>query len=172
MNPMKKTRLAKLTLNIGAGKDQIKLEKGINLIKTITGIEPIKTITQKRIPSWGVRPGLPIGCKLTLRKKKANALLKKLLSAKDNVLKLTNIDDCGNVSFGIGEYIEIPGIPYDPKIGVLGFQVCITLEKPGFRIKHRKVKVKKISKKHSVKKEEAIQFLKDEFDVKLEGEKT
>ena len=45
MNPMQKTRLAKVTLNIGAGKDQAKLEKGIQLIKAITGIEPVKTIT-------------------------------------------------------------------------------------------------------------------------------
>ena len=172
MNPMQKTRLAKVTLNIGAGKDQTKLEKGIYLIKSITGIDPVKTITQKRIPSWGVRPGLPIGCKLTLRKEKAKEILKRLLVAKDNTLKLNNIDSCGNVSFGIEEYIDIPDVPYDPKIGVLGLQVCITLEKPGFRIKHRKVRGKKISKKHSVKQEDAVHFLEDEFEVKIEGEKT
>ncbi|HDD70826.1 MAG TPA: 50S ribosomal protein L5 [Candidatus Woesearchaeota archaeon] len=172
MNPMQKTRLAKVTLNIGAGKDQAKLEKGIQLIKAITGIEPVKTITQKRIPSWGVRPGLPIGCKLTLRKEKAKEVLKRLFVAKDNVLKLNNVDSFGNVSFGIEEYIDIPGVPYDPKIGVLGLQVCITLEKPGFRIKHRKVRAKKIPKKHSVKKVDAVNFLKDEFNVKIEGERT
>ena len=171
MNPMQKTRLAKITLNIGAGKDQVKLEKGINLIKSITGIEPIKTITQKRIPSWGVRPGLPIGCKLTLRKEKAKEILKRLLVAKEHILKRANIDEHGNISFGIEEYIDIPDVPYDPKIGVLGLQVCITLEKPGFRIKHRKIRSRKIAKNHAVNKEEAIQFLKDEFDVKIEGEK-
>ena len=169
---MQKTRLAKVTLNIGAGKDQTKLDKGMTLIKSITGIEPVKTITQKRIPSWGVRPGLPIGCKLTLRKEKAKLLLKRLLVAKENTLKLTNIDHHGNVSFGIEEYIDIPDVPYDPKIGILGLQVCVTLEKPGFRVKNRKVRSKKISRKHDVSREDAVQFLEKEFDVKIVGEKT
>ena len=69
MNPMQQVRIGKLTLNIGAGKDPSKLEKGLTLIKSITGIEPLKTVTTKRIAEWGLRPGLPIGCKLTLRKK-------------------------------------------------------------------------------------------------------
>ena len=76
MNPMKTIKLEKVTLNIGAGKDQAKLEKGMLLLKNITNISPVKTFTKKRIPDWGIRPGLPIGCKLTLRKKKALDLLK------------------------------------------------------------------------------------------------
>ena len=162
---MKNIRMAKVTLNIGAGKDQTKLEKGIQLIKSITGIDPIKTVTQKRIPSWGIRPGLPIGCKLTLRKDIAKDVLKRILVAKENTLNLTNFDQKGNVSFGIHEYIDIPGVVYDPKIGIMGLQICITLEKPGFRIKHRKINAKKIPKNHNVSQEEAVSFLKDEFGV-------
>ncbi len=170
-NNMRKTKLAKITLNIGAGKDQTKLDKGIELIKNITGITPVKTVTTKRIPSWGIRPGLPIGCKVTLRKEKAKEILKRLLVAKENILKLSNFDSHGNVSFGISEYIDIPGVPYDPKIGVLGLQVCITLEKPGFRIKHRKNKTKKIPKTHIVSKDDAVAYLKEIFNVNIEGEK-
>ena len=48
MNPMKSIKIEKLTLNIGAGKDQNKLEKAKILLKHITGIEPVKTTTQKR----------------------------------------------------------------------------------------------------------------------------
>ena len=91
MNPMQLPRIEKLTLNIGAGKDQTKLEKGIVLIKAITGIDPIKTVTKKRIPEWGLRPGLPIGCKLTLRKAAAIDLLKRLLQAKELKLKDSQI---------------------------------------------------------------------------------
>ena len=73
---MQAIKVEKITLNIGAGKDQTKLERGILLLKNITGIDPVKTFTNKRIPTWGLRPGLPIGCKITLRKEKAviNAL--------------------------------------------------------------------------------------------------
>ena len=140
MNPMQEIRIEKLTLNIGAGKDPAKLDKGMTLIKTITGIEPVKTITKKRIAEWGLRPGLPIGCKITLRKQAAHTLIPRLLTAKDNKLTTKNFDEHGMISFGIPEYIDIPGVPYNPSIGVIGLQVCITLEKKGYRIKRRKIR--------------------------------
>jgi large subunit ribosomal protein L5 len=171
MNPMQQPRIEKLTLNIGAGKDQTRLEKGVAVIKMITGIEPIKTITSERIPTWGLRPGLPIGCKLTLRKQKAVEVLKRLLQAKDNTLQTTHFDNAGNISFGIHEYIDIPGATYDPKIGVLGLQVCLTLEKPGYRIKRRKIQQKNIPKKHMISREEAITFMQKAFNVRV-GEQT
>jgi ribosomal protein L5 len=61
MNRMQQVRLEKITLNIGAGKDQKKLELGLKLLKKITEIDPVRTVTNKRIPTWGLRPGLPIG---------------------------------------------------------------------------------------------------------------
>jgi len=167
MNAMQQPRIEKLTLNIGAGKDQNLLEKGMVVLKQITGIEPIKTITNKRIPTWGLRPGLPIGCKLTLRKEKAKEILKRLLEAKENTLKPTQFDKTGNLSFGIHEYIDIPGIKYDPKIGVIGLQVCLTLEKPGYRVKRRKVMQKKIPPKHVISKDEAMKFMQQSFGVKI-----
>lgn len=168
MNPMQKVNVEKLTLNIGAGKEQTKLEKGVVLIKKITGRDPVKTITNKRIPAWGVRPGLPIGCMITLRKQPAKELLTRLLKAKENKLKESQFDNSGNVSFGIHEYIDIPGVNYDPAIGVLGLQVCLTLEKPGYRIKKRKLKKKSMPKKHTVTKQEAMEFMKNSFKIEVQ----
>lgn len=165
MNTMKTIRIEKVTLNIGAGKDQNKLEKARLLLKAITGIEPVKTVTQKRIPTWGLRPGLPIGCKITSRKKAAYELLKKLIEAKESNLKESQFDERGNIAFGIHEYIDIPGVKYDPKIGIIGLQVCVTLERPGFRVKKRSLKKSNISKGHVIKKEEAIEFMKKEFNI-------
>lgn len=170
MNTMQKVRIEKVTLNLGAGKDQGKIEKGLILLKTITGMTPVKTITNKRIAGWGLRPGLPIGCKVTVRKQKAVELLKRLIYAKDNMLKEEQFDNSGNLAFGIPEYIDIEGIDYDSKIGVIGLEVCVTLEKPGYRIKKRGLKKKKISKKHLITKEEAIEFMKENFKIKLAGE--
>lgn len=167
MNPMQQLRIEKVTLNIGAGKDQAKLDKGMVLIKAITGIEPVKTVTNKRIPGWGLRPGLPIGCKLTLRKSSAIELLKRLLEAKEKILKDTQFDEQGNLSFGIHEYIDIPGVAYDPKIGIIGLQVCVSFEKPGYRIKRRRLVPKKIPKKHQVSKEEAMKFMQANFGVTM-----
>src|SRR3989344_4675765 len=116
MNPMQQVKIGKVTLNIGAGKDPAKLEKGLVLIK-----------------------------------------------AKENNLAERNFDTNGNISFGIQEYIDIPGVAYDPKIGVIGLEVCVTLEKNGYRIKNRKIKQKKLPKKHTVTKEEAKEFMKKQF---------
>lgn len=167
MNLMKEIKVEKITLNIGTGKDQTKLEKGIKLIKNLTGINPIKTVTKKRIPSWGLRPGLPIGCKLTLRKDAAIKTITRLLAARDNILQESQFDENGSIAFGIPEYIDIPETKYDPEIGMMGLEVCITLERNGFRIKRRKIQKRKISKKHAISKQEAIEFMKNKFKVQI-----
>lgn len=167
---MKEIRIEKITLNIGAGKDVKKLEKGIKLLKNITGIDPIKTETNKRIPGWGLRPGLPIGCKITLRREQAKDTLKRLLEAKNFVLKESQFDMNGNIAFGVPEYIDIKDAKYDPEIGIMGLEVCVTLERPGFRIKKRKNLKSRIGKNHRIRQEEAIEFMKKEFNIKMEGQ--
>lgn len=169
MNPMRKIRIDKVTLNIGAGKDTKLLEKGMKLIKSIAGTTPVKTITQKRIPGWGLRPGLPIGCKLTIRGAEAEKLIARLLVAKDNKLSPKNFDDAGNISFGIPEYIDIEGAQYDPEIGIIGLQACITLSRPGYRIRFRSIRPQKL-KKQRIQKDEAVSFMQERFKTNIEAE--
>lgn len=161
-------RIEKVTLNIGAGKSTDKLEKGLLLLQLLTSSKPVKTVSKKRIAGWGIRPGLAIGCKVTVRGEKAAKLLKQLLGAVDNKLKDRQFDDEGNMSFGIREYIDIPGVDYTPEIGVLGLQVCATIERPGFRIKRRKFMKRKVGKNHRVSKEDAIGFMKENFNITIE----
>jgi|SRR3989344_1845512 len=170
MNMMKSIRVEKVTLNIGAGKDQARLEKGVALLGAITNATPIKTVTNKRIQEWGLRPGLPIGCKITLRKQKAMLLLPRLLDAIEGRLKEKQFDENGNVAFGIKEYIEIPGVKYDPKIGIMGLEVCVTLERPGFRIKKRNIMSRKVPSRHRISKKEAMDFMSGSFKIQLEAE--
>lgn len=169
MNNMQQPRIEKVTLNIGAGKDQARLDKGMIVLKALTGIDPLKTVTNKRIAQWGLRPGLPIGCKLTLRKTPAKNLLRRLLKAKEFALLPNNFDDNGSISFGIQEYIDIEGAVYDPKIGILGLQVCVTLEKPGYRVKRRSIKPGVVGKAQRVTKQDAMNFLNKEYGVKVGG---
>lgn len=166
---MKKIRIEKITLNFGAGTDQKKLEKGIKLIEMIAGKAPVKTKTQERIPGWGLRPGLAIGCKITLRSD-IEPLLKRLIAAKENVLSLKNFDSNGNISFGIPEYVDIPEAKYSPELGIIGFEVSVTLSRPGFRVKKRKIMKRKIPMRHRVSKEDAVAFMKETFSVKLKEE--
>ena len=167
MNLMKSIKIEKVTLNIGAGKDQARLEKGLSLLNTITNETPIKTITSKRIQEWGLRPGLPVGCKLTLRKDKAVKMLPRLLDAVENRLSERQFDDNGNLAFGIHEYIEISGVKYDPKIGILGLEVCVTLERPGYRIKRRRLLARKIPARHRISRQEAIEFMTKNFNTRV-----
>ncbi len=168
---MRQVRIEKITLNIGTGgKSQDILEKSMKLIKELTGIMPVKTITTKRIPAWGLRPGLPIGCKLTLRGETAEKLFKRLVEAKDSKLKDSYVDQNGNVSFGIHEYIDIPEAKYLPDVGVIGLQVCATLERPGYRIKKRRLHARSIPHKHRITKQEAMQFMQEKFHVSFKEE--
>jgi len=164
---MRDIKIEKITLNIGAGKDQARLEKGLALLRAITNATPVKTVTKKRIQEWGLRPGLPIGCKLTLRKDRASKLLPKLLDAVENKLTERQFDGNGNIAFGIHEYIEIPGVKYDPKIGIMGLEVCITLERPGFRVKKRRMLQRKIPVRHRISKQEAIDFMAKKFSTRV-----
>ncbi len=169
---MRSILIEKVTLNIGVGKPGPELEKAMKLLEMITGSKPIQTKAKKRIPNWEIRPGLPIGCKVTLRRKKAEEMLSKLLDAIDKKLKVSNFDNEGNVAFGIREYFDIPGVKYNAEIGMMGLEAAVTFKRPGYRIKVRKIKRKKIPKKHRITKEETMKFLKEKFGVQiLEEEK-
>lgn len=165
---MRTIKIEKITLNIGTGEPGEKLEKARKLLKTISGFNAVPTATKKRIPTWKIRPGLVIGCKATVRGKKAKELLIKLLQGTDNTLNESKFDGQGNFSFGIEEYLDIPGLKYDAEIGVIGLNVAVTLGRAGFRIKRRRMKRGKIPKRHRISKEEAIEFMKKEFNVKVD----
>jgi len=165
---MREIKIEKVTLNMGTGEPGEKLDKAVKLLKSISGENPVKTVTQKRIPTWKIRPGLNIGTKVTLRKEKAQKMLKRLLQAKNNQLKESNFDENGNFAFGIKEYLDIPEAKYDAEIGIIGLEVAVTLQRPGFRIKRRMVKPKKIPKKHRITKQEAIEFMKKNYGIEVE----
>ncbi len=170
---MKQIRIEKLTLNMGVGKPGPDLEKALKLLNLLTNKKPVETKSQKRIPTWGVRPGLSIGAKVTVRGKDAEELLKRLLEAIDLRLSKRKIDKEGNFGFGIKEYLDVPGMKYDMDLGILGFEVAVTVSRPGNRVKLRKIKPKKIAKKHRITKEDTVQFLKDNYNVKfIEEEET
>ena len=159
-NLMRAIKIEKITVNIGVGKNEELLKKGLKLLQKISPVKPVNTITKKRIPSWGLRPGLAIGCKVTIRKD-SEAVLKRLLAAKEFKLSAKNFDEQGNFSFGITDYIDIEGLEYDPELKKMGLEVAVTLKRLGFRVKIRKIKPVDIGKSHKITKEEAINFTKE-----------
>ncbi len=166
-NPMQMIRITKVTLNIGAGKNEDHLKKGLKLLGKLSApVQPVKTVTQKRIPGWGLRPGLAIGCKVTVRKDAEN-LLKRILAEKSNQLLLRNFDNEGNFSFGVPEYIDIAGMDYDPELKIMGLEVAVTLTRPGFRIKDRRIKPSPVGRAQRITKEQAVAFVKERLGVEV-----
>jgi len=167
-NPMRQIYVYKVVLNIGVGKSGEAVEKAQEVLRQISGKEPVQTKARKSVRDFGVHKGEPIGTKVTLMRGDAVQLLKKLLIAKGLKLSSSSFDDEGNVSFGIKEHIEIPGIKYDPETGIFGLDVNIKLERPGYRVARRRLCPSKIGKKHKVRKDEVIQFMKDTFNVEVD----
>jgi large subunit ribosomal protein L5 len=95
-------------------------------------------------------------------------LLKRLLVAIENTLKKKQVSD-NHFSFGVKEYIEIPGMEYQRDIGIRGFNITVVFMKPGFRVKRKKVKVGKLPKRQFVKKDEIIKFMEKEYKTKFTG---
>lgn len=166
-NPMRQIKIDKITLNIGTGGPGDKLEKALKLLKKIADATPVKTKTKRRIPTWGIRPNLEIGAKVTLRGKKAEELLKRLLAVRKNKLPTTTFDKFGNLSFGIEEYISIPGVEYDASIGIIGLECAVTLKRPGFRIARRHHQQRSIPASHSISPEESMHFMKEKFNITI-----
>ena len=166
-NLMKKISLAKVVLNMGVGKSGDPIEIGKKALEQITGKKPNARNAKKAQRDWGVRKGEPIGIAVTVRDNDATELLKRLLMVKDNQIKEKSFDNEGNLSFGIKEHIDIPEIKYDPKIGILGLEVSVSLARPGFNIKLRSRQKTKVGKNHRITKNDAIKFLTEEFGVKI-----
>lgn len=168
MNVMKEIKVEKVTLNIGTGKPGPELEKALKLLAAITGKKPVEAKSVKRIPTWGVRPGLSIGAKITVRGKDAEELLKRVLQAIDFKMPFYKIAKDGNFAFGIKEYIDIPGMKYDMDIGMLGLEAAVTLRRAGFRIKKRKLRPRKIPARHRISKEDTKKYLQEKYNMKFE----
>ncbi len=161
MNQMKEIRLEKLTLNMCTGEPGPELEKAKKLLKMVTGKKVVLTKSHKR-STFGVAKGRQIGVMTTLRGREAHEFLARLLQAAENKL-----DASGNFSFGLAEYIDIPGVEYDPDIGIRGFDVCVTLERPGYRVKRRKYKQQPVGKSHQITAAEAKEWVKREFGAEV-----
>jgi len=164
-NVMRTIKMEEVVLSVGGIGDN--LEKGYKLLQLVTNRKPAKTKSNKRIPSLGVRPGLEIGAVVTIRKGKEE-LLKRLFIAIENKLKKKQISE-NNFSFGIKEYIEIPGVEYQRDLGILGFDVTVAFKRTGRRVKLKKVKRGKIPKRQVITREEIIKFMEKEFGIEFIG---
>lgn len=162
-NIMREVKIEKVVLNIGATGDD--LAKGVRLLEFLTGRKPSKMKSNKRIPTWSVRPKLEVGAVVTIRKN-PEEILKKMLIAVDNVLKKKQISE-NNFSFGIKEYLEIPGIEYQRDIGIMGLDITVVFKRTGRRVKLKKIKRGRVPRRQVISKEEIMKFMEDKFETRF-----
>ena len=162
-NKMREIKIEKVVLSVGGTAEQ--LEKGFKLLKLITGRTPAKMKSHKRIPAFGVRPNLEVGAVVTIRKDSIE-MLKRMLTAIENKLRSKQIS-INNFSFGIKEYIEIPGVDYQREIGMMGLDVTVVFKRTGRRVRMKKMKRGKVPAKQKITQEEIIKFVKDNFQTEF-----
>ncbi len=166
-NKMREVRLKKVTVNIGCGGDEDQIEKAKKLLDMLTqGKKPVVTLSKRR-NTFGMAKGKPVGVMITLRGEGAMEFLKLALAGVDNTLKGSSFDNEGNFTFGVKEYIEMPGIKYSHEIGMMGFDVAVTLNRPGFRISRRKVQSRKVPRTHKITKQESMEWAKNTLGVEI-----
>ena len=164
---MRSIGIGKVTINIGCGGDEDAIERAKKLLTMLTNRKKSVVTLSKRRSTFGVAKGKPVGVKMTLRGNAAVQFLKLALGGVDNKLKKSQFDSEGNFSFGVREYIELPGIKYSHEIGMLGFDLAVSLERAGFRVSKRRVQKKRIPSKHKIKTEESIEWVKKNFGVDI-----
>ena len=165
--PMLKPKIEKVVVNLNVGKSGEPLEKASQVLKELTEQNPIKTKAKKTIRDFGIREGEPIAAVVTLRKQKAIDFLKKVLPVIENKISRSSFDKQGNFAFGIKEHIEIAGVKYDPDVGIFGMDVCVTLGRPGYRVKNRRKQKSNIGPKHILTPDESVVFIKNTLGVEI-----
>jgi large subunit ribosomal protein L5 len=131
-NPMQVPKLEKIVINMGVGEataDQKTLDAAVGELGAISGQKAVKTVAKKAIAGFKIRKGLPIGCKVTLRKARMYEFMDRLITiALPRVRDFRGIqgkgfDGRGNFAMGMKEQIVFPEINYDQVDQVRGMDI-------------------------------------------------
>jgi len=166
LNPMQAPRIEKVVVNMSIGQSGEQLQKAMTVLEQLTGQKPCQRVAKKTIKEWGIRKMEPMACMVTLRKQAAEGFLRRAFEAVGNKLSASSFDDHGNFAFGIGKHIDIPGTKYDPRLGIFGMNVCVSIKKPGHRA-GKKSRMKPIGKRQRIKMDEAITHIRSRFGLSI-----
>ncbi len=157
----------KVVVNIGTGSETTAYENAKRLLATLTNAKPASAMAKRRIPTFKIGKGTKIGVFVTLRGKRASELANRLFKTVDNKVGKRAISG-NSVNFGIKEYIDIPGLKYDPTIGIIGMNVNVSFKRKGIRVARRKRGAADVGKKHMlISREEIKEHLKKDFGVEV-----
>lgn len=133
-NVMQVPRLDKIVINMGVGKatsDSQKIQAAINDLMRISGQKPIITHASKSIAQFKLRKGMPIGCKVTLRRERMYEFLDRLITIvlpriRDfRGIAEHSLDGHGNLSIGLKDQAIFPEVDYDRIDQIRGMDIVI-----------------------------------------------
>jgi large subunit ribosomal protein L5 len=131
---MQVPRITKIVLNMGVGEalaDKKILTHALDDMTRISGQKPVSTIARQSIAGFKIREGMPIGCKVTLRRDRMYDFLQRLIMIAIPRIRdfrgfnLKAFDGRGNYSLGIKEQIVFPEIEYDKIDTIRGMDITI-----------------------------------------------
>jgi len=167
MNAMRAPRVEKVVVNIGVGEAGERLAKAQRVIEMVTGQKSVQTISKTINRDLAIRKGMPLGCKVTLRGENAKEFLGKALEIREYRIPAYSFDKEGNMSFGIADYTDFPGMKYDPEIGIFGMDISVVLRRVGNRVTQRPILRRKLPRGHRMDRAEAIEFMRSNFNVEV-----
>jgi len=135
-SPMEIPRVTKITLNMGIGEasqDKKIIDYAVNDLTLISGQKPVVTLAKKAIAGFKLREGMPIGCKVTLRRDRMYEFMDRLINfsiprIRDfRGLSPKAFDGQGNYNMGMSEQIAFPEIDYDKIDKLRGLNICFTI---------------------------------------------
>jgi large subunit ribosomal protein L5 len=134
-NVMAVPRISKVTLNMGVGEalaDRKVLEHAVDDLRRISGQQPLVCNARVSVATFKLRAGVPIGCKVTLRRERMYEFLDRLINVaipriRDfRGLNARSFDGRGNYSMGVKEQIIFPEVDYDKVDAIRGLDITIT----------------------------------------------
>lgn len=134
-NAMEVPRIEKIVLNMGVGEatqDKKRVEQAAAEMELIAGQKPVVTKAKKSIAQFKLREGMPIGCKVTLRRERMYEFLDRLvLIAMPRIrdfrgLNPKSFDGRGNYAMGLKEQLIFPEISYDKVDKIRGMDIIVT----------------------------------------------
>jgi large subunit ribosomal protein L5 len=134
-NHMQVPKIEKIVINMGVGEatqDKKKVEVAAAEMMAIAGQKPVVTKAKKSIAQFKLREGMPVGCKVTLRRDRMYEFLDRLITialprVKDfRGVNPKSFDGRGNYAMGLKEQIVFPEISYDKIDKIRGMDIIIT----------------------------------------------
>merc|ERR1711908_262416 len=165
-NVMRKVLIDKLIINIAVGESGDRLTKAVRVLQQLRDQTPVENTARYTVRTFGIRRNEKIACHVTMRGDKARDMIERGLKITDYEISAKHFSSSGNFGYGVNEHIDL-GLKYDPQTGIYGMDFYVVLKRAGYNVAKKKAKRGRIAPSHKVAKEDAMEFVRQEFNADI-----